>query len=62
MELDLFRLFGLLCIQLYSLAKTPQLPHSPPHLVWSHIRGRYWSAKTDDISLKLPEFNDRIIV
>ncbi len=48
MELDLPSLFGLLC-QLYSLAETPQLPHSPCSL--AHIQGRYWSAKIDDISL-----------
>jgi hypothetical protein len=32
-----------------SLAETPQLP--PPPRMWAHIRGRYWSAKIDDISL-----------
>jgi hypothetical protein len=37
------------CVQLYSLAETPQLPPHPR--VWAHIRGRYWSAKIDDISL-----------
>ncbi len=37
------------CVQLYSLAETPQLPPSPR--IWAHIRGRYWSAKIDDISL-----------
>ncbi len=36
------------CVQLYSLAKTPQLP--PPPRIWAHIRGRYWSAKIDDFS------------
>jgi hypothetical protein len=35
------------CVKLYSLAETPQLP--PP--VWAHIRGRYCTTKTDDISL-----------
>ncbi len=28
---------------------TPPQHHPPPH--WAHIRGRYWSAKIDDISL-----------
>jgi hypothetical protein len=38
MELDL---------QSLSLVETPQ-----PHLrIWAHLRGRYWSAKIDDISL-----------
>jgi hypothetical protein len=51
MELDLKSLFGLQppCAQLYSLAETPQLPPSPR--IWAHKRGRYWSAKIDDISL-----------
>jgi hypothetical protein len=38
------------CVQLYSLAETPQLPPSPR--IRAHIRGRYWSAKIDDISLQ----------
>jgi hypothetical protein len=37
-----------LCVQLYVFAETPQLPPSPR--IWAHIRGRYWSAKIDDIS------------
>jgi hypothetical protein len=32
MELDLQSLFGLLCIQLYSLAETPATPPLLPHL------------------------------
>ncbi len=40
------------CAQLYSLAETPQLHPSPR--IWAYIRGRYWSAKIDDISLYLP--------
>jgi hypothetical protein len=47
-ELDLQSLFGS-CVKLYSLDETPQL--SPFHRVWAHIRGRYWPAKKDDISL-----------
>jgi hypothetical protein len=43
MELDLQSLFGLL-----RTAETPQLPTSPR--IWAHKRGRYWSAKVDDIS------------
>jgi hypothetical protein len=52
-ELDLQSLFGLhvmSCEQLYSVAETPQPPSSPPR-IWTRIRGRYWSAKIDDISL-----------
>ncbi len=26
-------------------------PAAPPPRIWAHIRGRYWSAKIDDISL-----------
>ncbi len=26
-------------------------PRTPPPSIWAHIRGRYWSAKIDDISL-----------
>jgi hypothetical protein len=52
MEVDFQSLFGLhvtRCAQLYSLADTPQLPAPPAFgLV---LRGRYWSAKQDDISL-----------
>jgi hypothetical protein len=47
MELDLQGLFGLLCT-----AETLQLPPSPR--IWAHIRGRYWPAKIDDISM-LPQ-------
>jgi hypothetical protein len=55
MELDLqslFRLHVTWCIQLYSLAETPQL--SPTPRIWTHIRGHFWSAKGDDISLEPP--------
>jgi hypothetical protein len=51
MELDLQSLFGSMCMhiaQLYSLVETPQ---PPPPRIWAQIRGRYWSAKKDDISL-----------
>ncbi len=40
------------CEQLYSLAETPPSPSR----IWAHIRGRYWSAKVDDISLWSPRF------
>ncbi len=42
MELDLQTPYA----QLYALAETPNLPR-----IWAHIRGSYWSAKIDDISL-----------
>ncbi len=41
------------CAQLYSLAETPQPPPPAPR-IWAHMRGRYWSAKKDDISLWPP--------
>jgi hypothetical protein len=47
MELDLP--IWAACAQLYSLAETPQPPN--PLRIWTHIRGRYWSAKIDDISM-----------
>jgi hypothetical protein len=51
MELDLQSLLGS-CVQLYSLAETPQLPPSPR--IWAHILGRYWSAKVDAIHCVTP--------
>ncbi len=48
LELDLKIYLGS-CVLLYSLAETPRLP--PSLRIWAHIRGRYWSAKIDDISL-----------
>ncbi len=47
-----------LCAKLYSLAETPQTPLSP-HLGSYMIRGRYWSAKIDDISLWLTLINKK---
>jgi hypothetical protein len=29
-------------------------PPPPLPLIWAHIRERYWSAKTDDISMQPP--------
>jgi hypothetical protein len=47
MELDLQSLFGL---DVHSC--THWLRHrTPPPRIWAHIRGRYWSAKIDYISL-----------
>jgi hypothetical protein len=52
MELDLQSLFGLHVLeQQYSLAETP---YPPPPRIWAHIKGHYWSAKIDDISLRPP--------
>jgi hypothetical protein len=53
MELDLQSLFGL-----HGHSCTHWLrPRNPPPLsphIWAHIRGRYWSAKIDDMSLGPP--------
>ncbi len=46
-ELDLQSLWAP-CAQ---LAETPQPPPSPYPRIWAHMRGRYWSAMIDDISL-----------
>ncbi len=51
MDSDLQSLFGLHVHSCTHLAETPQ-PPSPRN--WAHIRGRYWSAKIDDISLWPP--------
>ncbi len=64
MELDLQSLFGLhacsICTAVLLGRKTPQPatrsppPPPPSPRIWAHIRGRYWSAKIDDISLWPP--------
>ncbi len=47
-------IFNLWLHSLYSLAETSQPPPPlPPHL-GSYIRGRYWSAKIDDIAFVTP--------
>ncbi len=51
-ELDLQSLFGL-HVRNYTHWLRPCNP--PPPSIWAHIRGRYWSANIDDISLWLPE-------
>ncbi len=56
MELDLSRLLGLLCTAVLIGWDTATPP--PPLLrIWTHIRGRYWTAKIDDISLSTPDSN-----
>ncbi len=53
MELDIQSLFGL---HVYSCTHWLRPCNSPPSSprIWAHIRGRNWSAKVDDISLKPP--------
>ncbi len=35
---------------------------SPPPRIWAHIRGRYWSAKMDDISLWPPGHSAMVLL
>jgi hypothetical protein len=53
MELDLQSLFGL---HVHSCTHWLRHRNPPPPFprIWTHIRGRYWSAKIDDISLRPP--------
>ncbi len=53
MELDLQSLFGLLCTAVL-IGWDPATP-SPSPRIWSHIRGRYWSAKTTSLCNPLLE-------
>ncbi len=53
MELDRQSLFGLHVHSCILIGWDPATPPPPPP-IWSHIRGRYWSAKIDDISLWPP--------
>jgi hypothetical protein len=54
MELDLQSLFGI-HVHNCTLWQRPRRPAPPPPPdpppIWAHIRGRYWLAKIDDISL-----------
>jgi hypothetical protein len=49
MELGLQSLFGL-HVHSCTFWLKPRNPPPPPR-IWAHIRGRYWSAKIDDISV-----------
>ncbi len=49
MELDLQVLFGILCTAVL-IGGDPTIPPPLPR-IWAHVRGRYWSAKLDGISL-----------
>ncbi len=52
MELDRQSLFGL---HVYGCTHWLRpLKQTPTCRIWAHIRGRYWSAKIDDISLRSP--------
>jgi hypothetical protein len=50
MELDLQSLFGLHVHSVTHWLRTRTAPAPPPR-IWAHLRGRYSSAKIDDISL-----------
>jgi hypothetical protein len=47
-ELDLQGLFGLLCTAV-PIGRVLGTTVFPSPRIWAHIRGRYWSAKIDDI-------------
>jgi hypothetical protein len=50
MELDLQSIFGL-HVHSCTHRLRPHMPHPPFSRIWAHVRGRYWSAKIDNISL-----------
>ncbi len=52
MKLDLQSLF-VLHVHRCTHWLRPRNPSQSPR-IWGHIRGRYWSAKVDDISLRPP--------
>jgi hypothetical protein len=58
MELELQSLLGSMCTTVLTgwdpATLPPPPPTIPPHLGSYHIRGRYWSVKTEDISLWPP--------
>jgi hypothetical protein len=58
MELDLQSLFGLIWAQWHVVYTAVPIGWDPSTLplptAWTRIRGRYWSAKIDDISLWPP--------
>ncbi len=58
MELDLHSLFGLPVHHSWTHWLRPRNP-SPSPRIWTHIRGRCWSAKIDDIPLRPPSSNAR---
>jgi hypothetical protein len=49
-SLMVFNLFGL-HVHSFTHWLRPPPPPPPPHRIWAHIRGRYWSAKINDIFL-----------
>ncbi len=53
MELDFQSVFGLHVHSCTHWLRPRNPPPSPR--IWAHIRGRYWSAKIDDISLWPPD-------
>jgi hypothetical protein len=52
MEFDLQSLFGR---HVQSCTHWMMRPRNPPPRIWARIRGRYWSAKIEDRSLRPPE-------
>jgi hypothetical protein len=54
MELDLQSLFGLHVQFVHRCTYWLRPPATSPPCIWAQIRGRYWSAKIDDIFLWPP--------
>ncbi len=52
-EIDLRVYLGSMCTAVL-IGWDPRNPPPPSPHIWAHIRGRYWSAKTDDVSLWPP--------
>ncbi len=60
MELDLQSLFGLYVHSCTHWLRT-EIPPPPSPRIWAHIRGRYWSAKIDDISSWQPDDTEQAL-
>jgi hypothetical protein len=52
MELDPQSVLALLGLLVHSCTHWLRSPQQPPPLprIWAHMRGRYWSAKIDDLN------------
>ncbi len=61
MELYLQSIFPLHGHSFILIGRDPTTPFPPPPCIWAHIRGRYWSAKIDDIYLWPPALFDQCV-
>ncbi len=60
MELAFQSLFGLQCTAALIGWDPRNSPPPPLPCSWSHLRGRYWSAKIDNISLLPPAYSRKM--